>query len=762
MGLVPQGPPTMDNCEESPNLATSDPAAPPVRMRWLRHAIAWLGPSVLSRLYVPETAAVAIAILGAVVTAHWERTPPIAFGRMAAAAARHGTLVGLVVLGYYVLVPLLWVGSGRDINPAVLLLLGLNVGFWLAVGASVMLFAFYLATWLAQQACSKPQPIKSLPILAVLSIMAAAVVQTYGTFEVAPDKIRATNQELCARGEAPHPDSRHPLLSTCAVHPGEISAVRFTRDGQSLVSAGAGGYRLWNLADGTLRTSIQGEHIRDVPRRIYLSADERSVLTTTGGQAHSVTVWNLLAGEPAGQYLTATGDALTPLGFGADNRTILTFSKQQGLIVWDVQARTKALTHPLNGMESCDPFPSPTLRLTAVVCQHANRRQEDSQFYVWDSHSQTILAPRLRVPQVYGAAFSDDERFIGVGTGGGAADFDFYETGTWTQSGPPAELMQLLRMRIDVVRGYGELFWLPDPRSDRKGYRINAYKVALSPDGNKKAVYVEGPYNLRLVDMRTNEKIDLCPPGCYGGSPILHSLDMSPDQHWLAAVYGGGISLWDIPRRQLVTSLHGLPQDKPMVAQPIPTPQELPVPPLSLTEQCERDVAASCYEQGLLERRDAHQAEAGTFLDKACRLRGSYCLEAAKLAAQEGDGGAELRWLETACRQRERQGCQQWMYLAERKHDEGGVQDALFGRCLIDGEYCPSLLVKADKAGTTTQTIDRVCQATTEGCAALGKSLEGVQRLVHASRAYESACKQGHAKACDRRDELVLQLKKSS
>ncbi len=759
---MPQGPHAMDNSEESPTPATTDSAPPPVRLRWLRHAIVWLVAAGLSRLYVPETAAMAIALLGAVVTAYWERTPQITFGNMAAAAARHGTLIGLVVLGYYVLVPLLWWGPGRDINPAVIALWGLNVGFWLALGASVVLFTFYLSTWLAQQAWSMPQPLKSLPILAVLSIVTAAVVQTHGTFEQAPQRVRATNQELCERGEAPAPDPRQPILSACGLHQGEITAVRFTRDGQSLVSVGAGGYRLWNLSDQTLRTSIPGERIGNLPRRIILSADERSLLTTTEGQPQSLTVWNLLAGEPAGQYLTVTGDTLTPLAFGFDGRTILTFSKQQGLIVWDVQARTKALTYALNGMEWCDPFSSPTLRFIAVVCQHTNRRLEDTQFYVWDSQSRTILVPKLRVPQVYGAEFSDDERFLAVGTGGGAADFDFYETGTWTQSGPPAELAQLLRMRIELARGYGELFWLPDPRSDRKGYRINAYKVALSPDGNKKAVYPEGPYNLRLVDMQSGQSTDLCPPGCYGGSPILGGLAMSLDQHWLAVVHGGGISLWDLQRRQLAPSLHGLPPTKPAMAKPLPPAQEPPAPPLSLAEQCEKDVAASCYQQGLVDRREGRRTEASTFLNRACRLRGSYCLEAAKLAAKEGDAGAERRWLETACRQRDRQGCQEWMYHAERKGDESGVQEALFGRCLIDGEYCPSLLVKADKAGTTTQTIDRVCHATTEGCAALGKSLEGVQRLVHATRAYESACKQGHAQACSRKDELALHQKKAS
>jgi WD40 repeat protein len=570
-----------------------------------------------------------------------------------------------------------------------------------------------------------------------------------------PDKTRTDNQEICRRGEAPPPDQQRPLLSTCAVHPGEITAVRFTRDGRSLVSLG-GGYKVWNLSDRTLLATIPTERVANSPRQIMLSADEQLLLTGTEAQNHSVTVWKLFQGEPIGEYRTAPGDTVGPLGFSLDNHSILAFSQQQGLLVWDLTSHQIVLAHPLVGIDQCTPYPSTNLQFIAIVCNTANGTQAHSQFYVWDSQTRNIVAPPLRTPEIYGIEFSDDERVMGVGTGGRPTDFDFYDTTSWTATYPASEVAQLLRMRIELSRGYGELFWLPDPRPDRRGYRTNAYKVAMSRDGSTRVVYPEGPYNLRLVDTRTGQTTDLCPTGCYGGSPILHALAMSPDQRWLAAVYGGGISLWDLPAKQLVTSLHNPLRGE---GNPPTTPHIQPVATTTLASQCASDLADACYQHGLNERRAGHRAEAEAILQKACGLRGSYCLELAKVAKSEGEPANELRWLEAACQQRERQGCQQWMYAAESKGDDPGVQSALLGTCKIDAGYCPALLVKADKTGTTTHVIDLVCSTTADGCESLGKSLESVQRLVHAQRAYHLACQQGKAHSCGRETELNPRVK---
>ena len=723
-------------------------------LKWFGHALGWIILSVIAGTYLSGHIAIAIALLGIVVTAHVKRAYQPTFAETTRAAVKHSVRVGLVGVGIFVLGLYAW---SRPADAALVLggALGLEVAIALAIGIA----CFYILTWITQQALAKPQPIRSMPFVVLAVVLVMAAVQTRDRVIHSPEKLRANATEMCARGEAPPPDHEHPLLSTCAAHPGEIQAVRFTKDGQFLVSVGAGGYRVWSLTDRSLIAAIPGERVGPLTKAILLSPDEQRLLTTTGGEEDSLTVWDLVRALPAAQFRTGAGDKVTPLGFSANGRAVLAFSRQEGLIVWDLASRQRTLSQALSRVDWCDATPSPSLRFTALACWNFDRRQEDAQFAIWDSEANTIVL--LKLPQTYGVEFSDDERVMGVSTGGRPTDFAFYETTNWGVVTLPPDATRLLSMRIEVSRGYGELFWLPDPKPGRTGYRINAYKVALSLDGNLKAVYVEGPYNLRLVDMQTNQGTDLCPPGCYGGSPILHGLVMSPDRHWLAAIYGGGISLWDLRTRQLMTSLHGLPPQKAPVAKAPPSAQVLLPPRQTLAEQCDKDVAEACYEEGLTTRNSGKFTEAELLLEKACRLRGSYCVELAKVSAKEGNQAGELRWLKAACHQQERQGCQQWMYAAERAKDEAGIREALFGRCRIDGEYCPSLLASADKAGTTTKLIDEVCHATLNGCAAIGKSLENVHRLVHAAQAYQRACARGHAHACERKDEVALQRRKS-
>jgi WD40 repeat protein len=119
-------------------------------------------------------------------------------------------------------------------------------------------------------------------------------------------------------------------------HKAAVRAVRFSFDGQHLLTAGDDNtVRIWDAATGRARSVLRG-HSRPVLACAF-SHDERSVLSA--GQEGQVKLWSLLDDKeqqaPHGLVLSGHDDAILSAAFSRDGKRVITSSRDHTARVYD-------------------------------------------------------------------------------------------------------------------------------------------------------------------------------------------------------------------------------------------------------------------------------------------------------------------------------------------------------------------------------------------------------------------------------------------
>ena len=118
-------------------------------------------------------------------------------------------------------------------------------------------------------------------------------------------------------------------------HVGDVLALGFTPDGETLITTGADGLaKIWDVATTTVRADLIGHDGKVL--RVAISADGKTI--ATGGEDRTVRLWSTTDGARLGT-LSGHSAAVTALAFAPDGKTLASGSPDTTIRLWDVAAR---------------------------------------------------------------------------------------------------------------------------------------------------------------------------------------------------------------------------------------------------------------------------------------------------------------------------------------------------------------------------------------------------------------------------------------
>jgi serine/threonine protein kinase len=121
-------------------------------------------------------------------------------------------------------------------------------------------------------------------------------------------------------------------LTTLMGHLKDITALHFTPDGETLVSASADATaKIWNLQSGTLHHTLVGHEGRI--NSTYVSPNGQ--LTVTGGSDRLIKVWDIASGSEL-QSLSGHTSAINQLEMTQDGKYIISASEDKTLKIWNL------------------------------------------------------------------------------------------------------------------------------------------------------------------------------------------------------------------------------------------------------------------------------------------------------------------------------------------------------------------------------------------------------------------------------------------
>ena len=312
-------------------------------------------------------------------------------------------------------------------------------------------------------------------------------------------------------------------------------SLRFTRDGQLLVSAGHDGVRFWDVRSGCERAFLP----LGVTFRAELCPDDRGLITSgDSGLQHWPVRYDAAQGRwsvgPPQVSVSRPPDRPAEISLSADGKFLATIPEVNRAAVNSLEhlwERVALGSHP--GVDNVALAPDARWAATGTWSSPGLR--------VWDARQGTLIRDLLPDTLRSLAVFSPDGRWLVSSTD---ADYQCWETGSWRP-----------------VHRIGQ------PHADLRG------PAAFTPDSRVLAV-VYGRSLVQLWDLATGQRLGTLETADPANTV---SLCFGPDGSQLAAGGNRSIQLWDLRqvRRQLATL--GLDWDLPPFRPSDPIAPPLPV-----------------------------------------------------------------------------------------------------------------------------------------------------------------------------------------
>ena len=302
-------------------------------------------------------------------------------------------------------------------------------------------------------------------------------------------------------------------LETLRGHSNAVQHLLFGRGGKTLYTVSSDGTAIaWDLTGrGGVKRTFTFTDDRDFDESFdrhpgRFSPDGR--LIAVGLKREGIGLWDARTLKPNGPPLLETGGEVKALSFSSDGRTLAAVTGNGQASIWDVESRS--LRHggiPAYGEQVGVAFSKDGTTLATA---------SSAGIGLWDAETgESIGEIPAYLPFGGDLAFSDDGTLLAVAGGGGGA--------------PRAEVWDVARRtRVAAMEG--------GPEGD-------GLSVALTPDGERLALGGYGKV-VRLWDVRTRKLIHVLDTGRGGATSLEFSADGS-----ILAVSGFGepaASLWDV------------------------------------------------------------------------------------------------------------------------------------------------------------------------------------------------------------------------
>ena len=321
----------------------------------------------------------------------------------------------------------------------------------------------------------------------------------------------------------------------------------FTRDGKSLLSAGADGrVLLWDVASGYLvqRLSVPAE-------RSVLAALDAGGTTLLLGDSREhpdeLLIWDAVAAQQVGEPLVGHTDAVHGFAVSPNTSVLATASFDGSVRLWDT-ATGEALGSPLVGHEG---------RVLFVAFSHDGRTLAsggtDAQVLLWDVASHERLGPPLigHSNWVRAGSFSADGALLA--TGDQTGNVLLWNLHTLRLLHGHTDRVRSLALSPDqstlVTSGFDKQLIVWDAASLRQRKVITTphtnaiISVAYSPDG---VTFVSVDAGGRIAFWNTATWQTRFPLQQVSDMPLI-SLTFSPDGKTVAAGgFDGTVHLWDV------------------------------------------------------------------------------------------------------------------------------------------------------------------------------------------------------------------------
>jgi len=349
-----------------------------------------------------------------------------------------------------------------------------------------------------------------------------------------------------------------PRLALQIGHTAQVTSVKFSRDGRTLVSGSEDGMiKLWDVATGTLERTVNGGS-----NSITFSPDGSMFAGTKGSE-----IWlrNARDGELI-QILTSTGRNLNSLSFSYDGNWLVGGNLDNVIKVWDLKRRREMPALPrTNGSAFATAFDPKTNIL-------ASGGINDSYIRRWRIGQRRIPKPININYSISSLAFFPHRSILAAGSTTGTISLYDFQKGTPITTLPKVHNGSDIRCLEFSRNGALLASAATDPHTIDEVVLWNAVtgkflfkqpsqggkviSVSFSPDSKKLAAGIGN--NVYLFETKASVKPTIL-SGLYSA---IHSLALSPDGKWLAVGIGyegqwGEVKLWDARTGKLVHTLRG-------------------------------------------------------------------------------------------------------------------------------------------------------------------------------------------------------------
>jgi eukaryotic-like serine/threonine-protein kinase len=338
-----------------------------------------------------------------------------------------------------------------------------------------------------------------------------------------------------------HIYSREPALWTRTVHEGGTQTVRFSPDGQLLLSAGRedGLVRLLDAKSGQVVRTLSAEP-RSGIWRAFFTRD--GTLAVSGDRNGSLRVWDVASGELRREVPTAVPEMLD-LALAADGVHVLTVGRSEGVQVWSLATGQLVTSFEgLRGVVTVAASPGGALVVAGT---------SDGLLAAWDLTRQRLLwKVRERESAIRAVAIDPRGQSVASGSFDGLVDlwnpvsgehqrtlrFDsgILNNLAYDASGAKLAAAGFFRTRIwDLERS-------SNPPQDLGGSEGNT-DVHLRPDGQALVSCSAGPTGpVRLWDLVADARTDHWT--AHAGR--VTGLAVAADAQWLVTAGLDGVSKW--------------------------------------------------------------------------------------------------------------------------------------------------------------------------------------------------------------------------